>query len=277
LYSYQLAFLQNDAAAMAQQVDWAVGKPGVEDVLLSAEAETAAYFGQLRKAREFSRQAIFSADRMEEKETAASFEADAALRAGIYGNAEEARQHVEAALTPSTGRQVRFIAALSLAFAGDVGRAQTLAEDLAKDFPENTLVKINFLPAITAQLALTGHDPSKAIEALKIAAPFELGQPGDSSITPSLYPVYVRGEAYLAARQGSDAAAEFQKILDHPGVVVNEPIGALAHLGLARAYVLQGEKVKAREAYRDFLLLWKDADPDIPILIAAKSEYAKVQ
>ena len=262
---------------MAQQVDWAVGKPGVEDVLLSAEAETAAYFGQIRKAREFFRQAIFSADRMEEKETAASFEADAALRAGIYGNAEEARQHVEAALTPSTGRQVRFITALSLAFAGDVGRAQTLAEDLAKDFPETTVVKIIFLPAITAQLALTGHDPSKAIEALKIAAPFELGQPGDSSITPSLYPVYVRGEAYLAARQGSDAAAEFPKILDHPGVVVNEPIGALAHLGLARAYVLQGEKVKAREAYRDFLLLWKDADPDIPILLAAKSEYAEVQ
>jgi tetratricopeptide (TPR) repeat protein len=276
-YSYQLAFLQSDAAGMARQVDWAVGKPGAEDVLLSAEAETAAYFGQIGKAREFSRQAVLSADRIQEKETAASFEADAALRAAVFGNAEEARQRAAAALARSTGREVKFIAALALAFAGNLAQAQALAESLAKDFPEDIVMKFNFLPAINAQLALMRHDPSKAIETLKITAPFDLGQPGDSSITPSLYPVYVRGEAYLAARQGGEAAGEFQKILDHRGVVVNEPIGALAHLQMGRAYALQGDTVKAHAAYQDFLTLWKDADPDIPVLIAAKSEYAKLQ
>jgi serine/threonine protein kinase/Flp pilus assembly protein TadD len=276
-YSYQLAFLQSDAAGMARQVDWAVGKPGAEDVLLSAEAETAAYFGQIGKAREFSRQAVLSADRIQEKETAASFEADAALRAAVFGNAEEARQRAAAALARSTGREVKFIAALALAFAGNLAQAQALAESLAKDFPEDIVMKFNFLPAINAQLALMRHDPSKAIETLKITAPFDLGQPGDSSITPSLYPVYVRGEAYLAARQGGEAAGEFQKILDHRGVVVNEPIGALAHLQMGRAYALQGDTVKAHAAYQDFLTLWKDADPDTPILIAAKSEYAKLQ
>jgi tetratricopeptide (TPR) repeat protein len=276
-YSYQLAFLQNDVTGMAQQVDWASGQPGAEDVLISAEAETAAYFGRIGKAREYSRQSIVSANRMQEKETAANYEADAALREALFGNAEEARQRAAAALTGSTGRQVKFIAALALAFAGDTARAQALADSLVKDFPDDTVVKFNFVPTINAQLALMRHDPSKAIEALKIAAPFELGQPGDSSITPSLYPIYVRGEAYLAARQGSEATSEFQKLLDHLGVVVNEPIGALAHLGLARAYVLQGDTTKAKAAYQDFLNLWKDADSDAPIFVAAKSEYAHLK
>jgi eukaryotic-like serine/threonine-protein kinase len=276
-YYYQLSFVQNDAAKMAEQVKWAAGKPGVEDILLSAEAETAAYFGHLGKARELSRQAILSTDRAQEKETAASYEADAALRAALFGNAAEGQQRAAAALARSTGRQVRFNAALALAFAGDAVRARALSEGLAKDFPEDTVLKFNYLPTINAQLALIRRDPSMAIETLKLAAPVELGQPGDTSITPSLYPVYVRAEAFRASRQGREAATEFQKILDHRGVVVNEPIGALAYLGLARAFVLQGDTVRARAAYQDFFKLWKDADPDIPILIAAKAEYAKLK
>ncbi len=275
-YLYQLAFLQNDAAGMTQQVAWAAAKPGVEDVLLSAEADTAAYSGQLEKARELSRQAVASAERAEEKETAAGYEAAAALREALFGNAAEARQRADAALALSSTRDVKFGAALALALAGDSSRAQILAEELAKGFPEDTVAKFNYLPTIRAQLAINRHDSLKAVETLKIAAPFELGQPGDSSFTPSLYAVYVRGEAYLAANRGGEAATEFQKIVTWRGVVVNEPIGALARLGLARAYVLQGDPVKARAAFQDFITLWKDADPDIPILQQAKAENAKL-
>jgi Flp pilus assembly protein TadD/predicted Ser/Thr protein kinase len=275
-YLYQLAFLQNDAAGMAQQVARSAGKPGAEDVLLAFEADTAAYSGRLGKAREFSRRAVASAERAEEKETAAGYEADAALRQALFGNAAEARERVAAALVLSTGRDVQYGAALALAFAGDVARAQALADDLGKRFPDDIMVQFNYRPTIHAQLALTRNDSSKAIEALQTATPYELGSPGNG-FTLALYPVYVRGEAYLAAHRGSEAAAEFQKILDQRGVVFNEPIGALAHLGLARAYALQGDTTKARAAYNDFLTLWKDADPDIPILRAAKSEYAKLQ
>ena len=270
---YQLAFLQNDAAGMAQQVAWAAGKPGVEDVLLGNEADTAAYSGRLGEAREFSRRAVASAERAEEKEAAAGYEADAALREALFGNPAEARQRAAAALALSTGRDVQYGAALALALAGDAARAQALADDLGKRFPEDTVVQFNYLPTLRAQLALNHDDASKAIEALQVATPYELGSVSYSA----LYPVYVRGEAYLAAHQGSEAAAEFQKILDHRGIVLNEPIGALAHLQIGRAYAMQGDTAKAKAAYQDFLTLWKDADPDIPILIAAKSEYAKLQ
>jgi hypothetical protein len=283
---YQLAFLQNDAAGMAQQVAWAAGKAGVEDVLLYFEAATAAYAGLIGKAREFSRRAVASAERAEEKETAAEYEADAALREALFANAAEARQRAAQALALSTGRDVQYEAELALAMAGDAPRAQALADDLAKRFPEDAIVEFNYLPTIHAQLALTRTDSSEAIEALQAAASYDLGRPGISPFLLTLYPVYVRGEAYLAARQGSEAAVEFQKILDHPGVVVNEPIGALAHLGLARACALQAQsmqgpdadaaRAKARAAYNDFLTLWKEADPAIPILIAAKSEFAKL-
>jgi len=268
---YLLAFLKNDAAGMAQQVAWSGGKPGVEDALLGGEADTAAYSGRLTKAREVSGRAVTSAERAEEKENAAGNEAEAALREALFGNAADARQRAAAALALSRGRDVQFYAALALAFAGDAARAQALADDLAKRFPEDTIVQFNYLPTIHAQLALSHNDSSKAIEALQAAAPYELGQGG------GLYPVYVRGEAYLAAHQGSEAAAEFQKIFDQRGVVGNEPIGALAHLGLARAYSMPGSTAKARSAYRDFLTLWKDADPDIPILLQARAEYSKLK
>jgi serine/threonine protein kinase/tetratricopeptide (TPR) repeat protein len=276
-YLYQLAFLQNDEAARAQQVAWAAGKPGVEDVLLSAEADTASHAGQLRKSREFSQQAILAAERAEAKETAAGYAADAALTEAFVGNTAEARQRVDAALARSNSRDVKFGAALALALAGNTPRAQKLADDLAKSFPLDTAVKFNYLPTLRAQLVLSRNDPMNAIEALKIAAPLELGQPGDSSFAPSLYPVFVRGEAYLSAHRGQEAAAEFQKILDQRGVVVNETIGALAQLGLARAYVLQGDIAKARAAFEEFLTLWKDADSDIPIRKEAEAEYAKLQ
>jgi predicted Zn-dependent protease len=258
-------------------VAWVAGKPGVEDVLLSYEADTAAYSGRLVKARELSRRAAASAERAEEKETAAYYQADAAVREALFGNAAEARQRAAAALGISTSREMQYGAALALALAGDAAKSQALADDLAKRFPEDTVAQFNYLPTLRAQLALIHNDSSKAIESLQDAAPYELGTPGNSAFAPALYPVYVRGETYLTGHQGSEAAAEFQKILDRRGVVWNEPIGALARLGLARAFMLQSDTVKAKAAYQDFLTLWKDADPDIPILKEAKAESAKLQ
>jgi eukaryotic-like serine/threonine-protein kinase len=274
---YLLAFLKNDAAGMAQQVAWSAGKPGIEEVLLSYEADTAAYSGRQGKAREFSHRAVASAVRSDEKETAAGYEAAAALREALFDNATEARQRAAAALALSAGRDVQYGAALAMALAGDTSRAQALADDLARRFPEDTVAQFNYLPTIRAQLALSRSDSSKAIEALQSAAPYELGSPvSGGAFSPALYPVYVRGESYLSANLGSEAASEFQKILDQRGVVLNEPIGALAHLGLARAYASEGDTAKSRAAYQDFLELWKDADANIPILITAKAEYAKL-
>ena len=273
---YLLAFVQNDSEGMAQQVAWAAGRSGVEDELLASEADTAAYSGRLRKAREFSRRAVASAERAQEKEVAAGYEAGAALREALFGNAGEAQKRAAASLELSTGRDVQYGAALALALAGNPPRAQALADNLAKRYPGDSLVQFNYLPTAHAQLALSHTDTSKAIEALQAAAPYELATPV-GTMAVILYPVFVRGEAYLAAHQGSAAAAEFQKILDHRGVVWNEPIGALAHLQIARAYAMQRDTAKAKAAYQDFLTLWKGADPDIPILKEAKAEYAKLQ
>ncbi len=292
---YLLAFLQNDAAGMAQQVAWSTGKRGVESVLLAFEADTSAYAGRLGNARELSRRAVTLAKRSDEGETAATYEAAAALREALLGNSAEARQRAAAALGLSTGRDVQYGAALALSLASDASRSQELADDLGRRFPEDTVAQVNFLPTLRAQLALSRSAPakssgtgsSKAIEVLQSAAPYELGTFGVTYSFVCGYPIYLRGEAYLAGRQGNEAAAEFQKILDHPGVVLNEPIGALAHLSLARAYALAAQsmqgaeanraRAKARTAYNDFLTLWKDADPDVPILRAAKSEYAKLK
>jgi eukaryotic-like serine/threonine-protein kinase len=276
IFVYQLAFLRNDAPGMAREVAWAEGKPGVENVFLVNEADTAAYSGHLQAARDLSRRAVASAKQAEEKEVAATYEADAALREGLFGNTGEARQQAAAALGLSTGRDVQYQAALALALVQDATRAQPLADDLAKRFPEDTIVQFNYLPTTRAQIDLIHNDFGMAIEALQPTAPYELGSP-NSVISLALYPVYVRGETYLVAHQGSEAAAEFQKILDHRGVVVNEPIGALAHVQIGRAYAMQGDTAKARAAYQDFLALWKDADPDIPILKQAKAEYARLQ
>jgi len=267
---YRISFLQDDASGMAQQLAWSAGKPDVQDQLLASQAYTAAYYGRLKEAREFFRRAVASAERSEKKEVAAGYETGAAALEALFGNTAEARQRAEAALALSKGRDVQMSAAFALV-AGDAVKAQTLADDLAKHFPQDTVVQFIYLPILHAQLALSRKDSAKAIEALQSAAPYELGSAG------GLYPVYLRGQACLAARQGRKAEAEFQKVLEHRGIVVNDPIGALAHLGLARAYGLSSDAAKAKSVYEDFFALWKDADPDIPILKEAKAEYAKLQ
>ncbi|MGA8452053.1 MAG: protein kinase [Candidatus Acidiferrales bacterium] len=271
IYLYMVAFLQNDAARMRQQVAWSAGQPGVEDALLANEADTAAYTGNLHKAREFSRRASTSAQLAEEKETAAGYEVSAGLREALFGNITEGRKLSEAALALSTDRDTQYGVALALVFAGDDSPGKKLAKRLAEQFPEDTAVQFCYLPTVDALLALRRSDSSKAVEALSLATPYELG------VAARLYPAYVRGRVYLAAHEGSKAASEFQKILDHRGVIINEPIGALAHLQIGRAYVIQGDTAKAKAAYQDFLTLWKDADPDIPVFIAAKAEYAKLK
>jgi serine/threonine protein kinase len=276
---YQMAFLQNDAAGMKQQVTLSAGQPGIEDTLLAYEADTAAYSGRLRDAEALTRQAVESAERAEKKEIAATFAATAGLREAQFGNAEETQRLAKEAMEHSAGIDVDSPSALALAYAGDNGRAQELTEGLDKRFPEATIVQFNYLPSLRAKLALNRGNALAAISILRAAVPYELGRTTFTGnyFWNGLYPVYVRGEAYLAAHQGSEAAAEFQKILDHRGIVLNEPIGALAHLQLGRAYTMQGDTAKARAAYQDFLTLWKDADPDIPILKQAKAEYAKLQ
>jgi tetratricopeptide (TPR) repeat protein len=273
---YLLAFVKGDNAGMAEAATWAVGKPGIEDLLLYYQAGTAACSGSLEKSREFSNRAVALAEQAGQKETAAGYSADAALREALVGNSAEAKRYANAALGLSHGRDVQFGAILAFALSGEAAEAQELSDDLAKRFPEDTEVQFNYLPALRAQLALSRNEPPAAINALEIASPYELGVPNQAGFAPALYPVYVRGLAYLAANNGSAAASEFQKILDHRGIVFNELIGALARVGLARAYTLSGDTEKAKAAYQDFFTLWKDADSSIPLLIQAKAEYAKL-
>jgi DNA-binding winged helix-turn-helix (wHTH) protein/tetratricopeptide (TPR) repeat protein len=276
--AYAIAFYQNDAPEMARQVAAATGKTGEEDLLLALNADTAAYFGHLEKARELSRRAADSAEVAAGKETAATYYAASALREALFGNADRAEQQAILAKGRASGRDVDYGLALALAYARDANRARVLADDLGKRFPEDTVVQFNCLPTLKAKLALLRSNPQQALDSLQAAAPYELGLPAIGFYNwPNLYPVYVRGEAYLATQRGREAAAEFQKILDHRGIVLNEPIGALAHLQLGRAYAIEGDTAKARAAYQDFLNLWKDADPDIPILKQAKAEFAKLQ
>jgi eukaryotic-like serine/threonine-protein kinase len=275
---YQIAFLQNDAAGMAQQAAKTAGLPGWEDQMLNMEADTAAYSGRLKEARELSRRAIDSAERAGEKDPPAMYSATSSLREVWFGNADQARSDVTLALKRPATRDLLYFAALALAYSKDDARAKAMADDLAKRFPEDTLVQFNYLPTLRAKLALNKGNAADAIESLRVAVPYELGASTNAPFSwTAMYPVFVRGEAYLAARQGSEAAAEFQKILDHSGIVVNQPIGALARLGLARAYVLLGDTVKAKVAYQNFFTLWKDADPDIPILQQARADYTKLQ
>jgi DNA-binding winged helix-turn-helix (wHTH) protein/Flp pilus assembly protein TadD len=266
---YRLAFLQNDWKGMERQVNFAAGKPGLEAELLRYDAATAAYFGQLKKARTLFQQAIASADRVEGKEAEAGFMADEALTEALFENEAAARSRAEVALRLSTGLDVQYRAALALASAGEVARGRALAEDLDKRTPEDTIVQFIYLPSLRAQISLHHDEPAKIVEVLQAALPFELGG--------VLYPAYLRGLAYLAAHRGSEAQSEFEKILGRRGVVLNFPIGALAHLQLGRAFAMQGDFGKARAAYNDFLSLWKDADAGIPVLTQARLELAKLK
>lgn len=273
---YQLEFLKGDVEQMAQLLSTAMGKPGTEDLLLATQADTEGWHGKLENAHELTRRAMESAESNDAKEAAAAYQAAAALREVESGNREKARAEANAAVKLVPYRDVRAIAVLVLARAGDIGAAEKLAAELDKTFPLDTLVQRYWLPTIRAAVALERKDPNRAVELLKAASAIELGQP-TSGLTIFLCPVHLRGVAYLMLHDGNRAAAEFQKFIDHRGLVVNFPWGALARLGLARAYAMQGDTAKAKAAYQDFLTLWKDADPDVPILNAAKAEYSKLK
>jgi len=273
---YLVEFLQHDAAGMEREAAAVMGKPGSEDLVLYYESDTAAYGGHFVQARHLSRRAADSALRAGQKETMAGYEAEAAVRESLVGNLALAKRQAKDALAFSSGRDVVAMSAVALGLAGDSPDSNRLADDLRKRFPQDMVVRFNSLPAIRAATALRNGDSGKAIAALAASAPYELGQTAQE-VTFVLYPVYLRGEAYLAARQGTAAAAEFQKILNYPGLVQNEPIGVLAHLQIGRAYALQNDTAKSRAAYQDFFSLWKDADSDIPILKETKAEYAKLQ
>jgi DNA-binding winged helix-turn-helix (wHTH) protein/tetratricopeptide (TPR) repeat protein len=283
---YALAFLGADSAAMAEQQQWFAGK-AEENSGLALASDTEAYGGHLGKARELTKRAVDSAIRADNKENGAIFQAIAAQREAAFGNPAEARQSAPEALKLAPASQgVEVEAALAFAMASDAARAESLAQDLGKRFRLDTQIRSLWLPAIQAQLALDKKNPTAALNTLQAASAIESGQIQFVANISCLYPTYVRGEAYLAARQGSPAAAEFQKILDHSGIVWNCWTGALAHLGMARANALESRtsqgadgdaaRVRALAAYQDFLTLWKDADPDIPILKEAKAEYAKL-
>jgi serine/threonine protein kinase len=277
LVLYNVDFLAHDAAGMAQQVASATGKPGIDDQILFLESETAAYNGEFTNGRELTQRAADSAQRVSEKETAAEYLGHASVREALVGNMDWAKQEAKAAMMRANSRQGNAFSAIALALAGDSAQAAQLSDDLRKNFPADTIVQYDYLPTIRAATALRNGDAGRAVEALAAVEPYELGH-ANTSFTFALYPVYLRGIAYLAEKQGGTSAArEFQKIVDHAGVVGNEPIGALARLGLGRAYALSGDTANAKIAYQDFFGLWKDADPDLPILKQAKAEYVKLQ
>ena len=256
---YRLAFLEGDTARMAQIASAAMGKPGKEEFILTTQADTEAWYGRLKDARELNRRATDSALHNSGKEPAASYQVDEALLEAASGDLKLARTDADAALKLAPSRDVRERAALALAQAGDTAAAEKLAAGLDKNFPVDTLVQRYWLPAIRAAIALEHKDPARAVEQLQVANAIELGD-------YRLIAVHLRGQAYLMLHDGTHAAAEFQKFIDYRGRVANAEWGALARLGLGRAYVLQGDIPRAKAAYRDFLTLWKDADPDLPVL-----------
>ncbi len=276
LYLHYIAFLKGDSAQMEQQVAWGSGKPGDEDLLLSAQSDSYAFYGRVTQARDFSRRAVDSAVRTDSKETAALWQVNAALREAEFGNAAAARQGLSAALALAPGRDVKVFAAIALARIGETARAKALVDDLEKNYSTNTILKLYWLPTARAAIELNKGDWSQVLRVLEAAAPYELGTPPPLQVG-TIYPAYLRGQAYLLAHNGNAAVAEFQKIIDHRGIALNFVTASVAHLQIARAYAMAGDTVKAKAAYQDFLNLWKDAGPDIPVLKEAKAEYAKLQ
>ena len=274
---YNLAFLEGDTEGMKRQFDATAGKVGLEDILLSAQADTEAFYGKLRKSSQYSKQASRLALRAGEKEAAALWLLNSALRAAEFGNRDQARKDAEDALAIASTRDLQTLAALTFACIGNQARALTLADALQKDHPLNTTLNHYWVPTIRAYTAIRAGHPAQAITLLQDAAPYDLAFPlPQYSEGGTLYPPYVRGQAYLAMHQGKEAAAEFQKFIDHRTIVANYPLASLARLGLARAYALQGDTIKSRSAYQNFFALWKDADQDIPVLKQAKSQYASL-
>jgi len=278
---YVIAFLKGDKVGMERAAALARERRGANDWVSNSEGFVLAYSGHLEAARKKSQLAADLARKTERRDTEALYEADAAVREALFGNVPTARQRAVDALELSKSRDVVYGVGFALALSGDSSRSEALTEDLSRRFPEDTRVQFTYAPTLRALLALNRSQPSKAVELLQTTIPYEGGSPtvGGSEYllgAGNLYPAYVRGLAYLAAHQGAEAAGEFQKIIDHRGIVISDPVGALAHLQLGRAYALSGDKTKAKSAYRNFLTLWKDADPDIPILQQAQAEYANL-
>jgi DNA-binding winged helix-turn-helix (wHTH) protein/tetratricopeptide (TPR) repeat protein len=278
LLRFDVAFLQGDQARMQQEVAAARGKSGSEDWITDHQAFVLAYAGRMQEAEKMSRRASDMAQQAAHRERAALFETRVALWQAFYGNTAASKPAATAALAVSRNREVNYGVALALAMSGDSSRGQALADDLEHNFPEDTSVKFNYLPVVRAALALKHGEPAKAIELLQTSVPYELGTPRSAlqGYFGALYPIYVRGQAYLAARRGPEAVTEFQKILDHRRTMVGDPVVVLAHLQLGRALVLSGDKVQAKSAYQDFLALWGNADTDIPIYKEARREYASL-
>jgi tetratricopeptide (TPR) repeat protein len=266
---YVLAFLEGDTAGMQREAEFARGKPD-EFVMLQTVAEAAAFSGQLRKSREAYRQAIESAQRGKFEEIAAGIAARQGVTEGIFGNLPQAREATQAAFAMNRSRFTLIFGGIAQSMAGDVRQATATADELSKRFPTDTFVNSVWVPSIRGQIEINRGNPGKAIELLRAASPYEFG------LFPRMLPTYIRGQAYLRARQGKEAVAEFQKVLDHRGSCQASPYCALSHLQLARARALSGDTAGARNAYQDFFAIWKDADPDIPILKEAKAEYAKL-
>jgi eukaryotic-like serine/threonine-protein kinase len=278
LLRYHLALLKGDASGQNRAVTMASGKVGAEDWLTNSQALVLARTGHLRQARKMAVRASELAQQSGQRERAANYEAGVAVWEALFGDAPMARRTATEALTISTGRDVEFAAAFAFAVAGDSQRAQALAKDLEKRFPEDTSVRYNYLPTLDGLLAISHGDPPRAIQRLQIPAPHEDGVTGCAffAFSGALYPAYVRGEAYMASNRPAEAAAEFQKIFDRPGLLLADPVGPRARLELGRALAKAGEKGKAKAAYHDFLTLWKDADPDVQILKEARTEFAKL-
>jgi tetratricopeptide (TPR) repeat protein len=276
---YNIALLQGDQAQMGRAAGLASGKTRAEHWMAHVEALALARSGRLQAARRSSNRAVDRALQEEEREAAASYQAARPVWEAVYGNAAEATKNAVAALALSHGRDVEYAAGLALALAGDSARSQPLADDLEQRFPEDTFAKFTYIPVLRALSALEHGKPTDSVERLHIALPFELAVNGlnfNHLYLGGLHSAYVRGEALLAAHRYAEAAAEFQKLLDHRGIVGADPIGALAHWQLGRAFVLSGDTIKAKAAYQDFLTLWKDADSDVPVLVQAKTEYARL-
>jgi tetratricopeptide (TPR) repeat protein len=273
---YALAFLASDTAEMERQVAWAAGRPGEEDQMLNAHADTQAYYGRMAQARDLARRAAESAIRADAKETAAQWLAFQAIREVEVGNASVARQTVARALALAPGRDVKLLSALALVRAGESSQSKTIMEELKKSESTNMFLKVYWFPVLEASMAIAQHAPDRAVIDLEPSLPYEFGNPPPEG-NGTLHPAYIRGLAYLGEKNGTAAAAEFQKLLDHPGIVQNFLFGSLAHLQLGRAYAISGDTTKAKAVYQDFFTLWKEADPDIPILKEAKAEYAKLR
>jgi serine/threonine protein kinase/tetratricopeptide (TPR) repeat protein len=276
---YILEFLTGDERGMAEQVAWSEGKPEVAPVFLLMQSSREAYHGCLRKARELNQRAVDAFERAGRKERAARERTNAALLEVALGNFVEGRQEAFSGLEqPMAGQNAKANGALALAWLGDIARVESLADDLAKEMPEGTIMQSVVLPTVHAEVELFKKNPERSIELLRPAEPYEMTWGAfRAEHKGCIYPVYIRAQAYLALKQGASAETEFHKILAHRGVLTMCELEPLAHLGLARAYALEGDISKARAAYQDFLTLWKDADPDVPILKQAKAEYAKLQ